>query len=66
MFFVPGISKITASVCGLDAAAVGREQKVGEGDILGSVTEMPVPSVRTIETLACIMEEGRKVVKAES
>lgn len=36
-------------------------------DIWGSVTEMPIPSVRmVIETLACIMEEGRKVVRAES
>lgn len=35
--------------------------------ILGSVTEIPIPSMRmVIETLACLMAEGRKVVRDES
>lgn len=63
--FVPGTSKTATSV-DQRQLHLRMSRKWKRVDILGSVTEMPIPSVRmVIEILACIMEEGRKVVRAE-
>lgn len=63
--FVPGTSKTATSV-DWRQLQLGVSRKWERVNILGSVTEMLISSVRmVIETLACILEEGRKVERAD-